>query len=97
STLVQMVAGGAAVTLLPTLAVATEARRAGLRVRPMASPKARRTIALAWRRRSPLGPALREIALVLRDAFPSPSPAVSRPRAIRSTRARSARQARQAR
>lgn len=70
TTLVQMVAGGAGITLLPTLAVATEAARAGLRVRPMASSKAYRTIALVWRKRSPLAPALREVARALRDAFP---------------------------
>jgi LysR family transcriptional regulator, hydrogen peroxide-inducible genes activator len=71
TTLVQMVAGGGAVTLLPTLAVATEARRAGLKVRPMASADAQRTIALVWRGRSPLGPALREVARALRDAYPA--------------------------
>lgn len=70
TTLVQMVAGGAGITLLPTLAVATEVVRAGLRVRPIASSKAYRTIALIWRKRSPLGPTLREVARVLRDAFP---------------------------
>jgi LysR family transcriptional regulator, hydrogen peroxide-inducible genes activator len=72
TTLVQMVAGGAGITLLPALAVPIEANRAGLHVRPMASTKAHRTIALVWRRRSPLGPALREIARVLGDAFPRP-------------------------
>ena len=72
TTLVQMVAGGAGITLLPALAVATEAGRARLRVRPMASTKAYRTIALVWRTRSPLGPALREIARVLCGAFPKP-------------------------
>ncbi|MGE5345191.1 MAG: LysR substrate-binding domain-containing protein, partial [Acidithiobacillales bacterium] len=51
STLAQMVAGGAGVTLLPRLAVATEAPRAGLRVRPFAEPSPRRTIALVWRKR----------------------------------------------
>ena len=90
-TLVQMVAGGAAVTLLPTLAVATEARRAGLRVRPMASARAQRTIALAWRRRSPLGPALREIAKVLRDVFPKPAASRSRDSRGRAEFARRAR------
>jgi LysR family hydrogen peroxide-inducible transcriptional activator len=73
STLVQMVAGGAGITLLPAVAVALEASRAALRVRPMASPKAHRTIALVWRKRSPLAPALREIASVLRAAFPKPT------------------------
>ena len=68
TTLVQMVAGGAGVTLLPALAVATEAQRAGLRVRPIASAKAHRTIALVWRKRSPLAEALRQIAGAVRKA-----------------------------
>lgn len=75
TTLVHMVAGGAGITLLPTLAVPTEVARAGLRVRPMASAKAYRTIALVWRRRSPLGPTLREVARALCDAFPKASDA----------------------
>jgi LysR family hydrogen peroxide-inducible transcriptional activator len=72
TTLVQMVAGGSGVTLLPELAVPTEAARAGLAVRPIASSRAHRTIALVWRKRSPLAPALHEIGSVMRDAFPSP-------------------------
>jgi LysR family hydrogen peroxide-inducible transcriptional activator len=70
TTLVQMVAGGSGVTLLPELAVPTEAARAGLSVRPIASARAHRTIALVWRKRSPLAPALHEIGAVMRDAFP---------------------------
>jgi LysR family hydrogen peroxide-inducible transcriptional activator len=70
TTLVQMVAGGSGVTLLPELAVPTEAARAGLSVRPIASSRAHRTIALVWRKRSPLAPALHEIGSVMRDAFP---------------------------
>ena len=50
---------------------ASEYGRAGLKVRPMASADAQRTIALVWRGRSPLGPALREIAGALRDAYPA--------------------------
>jgi LysR family hydrogen peroxide-inducible transcriptional activator len=73
TTLVQLVAGGAGVTLLPAVAVATEAKRAGLCVRPIASPKARRTIALVWRKRAPLAVALRELGAVLRQSFPKPS------------------------
>jgi LysR family hydrogen peroxide-inducible transcriptional activator len=72
STLAQMVAAGAGVTLLPGLAVATEAARAGLRIRHFGDPSPRRTIALVWRKRSPLGPALRQIAAVVRDAYPGP-------------------------
>jgi LysR family hydrogen peroxide-inducible transcriptional activator len=72
ATLVQLVASGAGITLLPALAVETEVRRASLRVRPIASKHACRTIALVWRKRSPLGPALREVARVLGEAFPRP-------------------------
>jgi LysR family hydrogen peroxide-inducible transcriptional activator len=69
STLAQMVAGGAGVTLLPELAVATEAKRAELSIRPLADPAPMRTIALVWRRRSPLGPALRQLATTARVAY----------------------------
>ncbi len=72
STLVQMVAGGAGVTLLPALAVPTEVARAKLRVRSFARPAPHRTIALVWRKRSPLAPALGEVAAVVRDAYPRP-------------------------
>jgi LysR family transcriptional regulator, hydrogen peroxide-inducible genes activator len=71
-TLVQMVAGGTGVTLLPALALATEVRRGNLRVRPFRDPAPHRTIALVWRKRSPLGPSLRQLAEVLRDAYPTP-------------------------
>jgi LysR family hydrogen peroxide-inducible transcriptional activator len=69
STLAQMVAGGAGVTLLPRLAVPTEAKRADLRVRPFVAPAPRRTIAFVWRKRSPLGPALRKLAETAREAY----------------------------
>lgn len=68
-TLVQMVAGGAGVTLLPQLAVRTEVRRGRLRVRPFAKPAPYRTIVLIWRKRSPLGAALHRIAATIRSAY----------------------------
>lgn len=61
-TLTQMVAGGAGVTLLPKMAVATELQRASLCVRPIAEPAPYRTIVLAWRTRSPLAEALQTLA-----------------------------------
>jgi LysR family hydrogen peroxide-inducible transcriptional activator len=70
STLAQVVAGGAGVTLLPRLAVPTEAERAGLAVRTFADPVPARTLALAWRKASPLAEALRRLAVVLREACP---------------------------
>jgi LysR family hydrogen peroxide-inducible transcriptional activator len=69
-TLAQMVAAGAGVTLLPLLAVPTEARRARLPVRPFAEPAPHRTIALVWRRHSPLAAVLRDLAATIRDAYP---------------------------
>jgi LysR family hydrogen peroxide-inducible transcriptional activator len=72
-TLVQMVAGGAGVTLLPKLALATETARSDLRVRTFSDPEPNRTLALVWRKHSPLAPALHELAATLRDAYPDPS------------------------
>ena len=68
-TLTQMVADGAGVTLLPTLALATETRRSALRVRPFAPPVPGRTIALVWRRGTPLAPALRAVALTIKGVY----------------------------
>jgi LysR family hydrogen peroxide-inducible transcriptional activator len=68
ATLAQMVAGGAGVTLLPRIALPVENRRSELAVRRLASPEPHRTLALVWRPRSPLGPALRRLALTIREA-----------------------------
>jgi LysR family hydrogen peroxide-inducible transcriptional activator len=66
ATLVQMVAGGAGVTLLPTLALRTEGRRSGLAVRPFVAPGPHRTIALVWRRGSAVAGAMRALAAVMK-------------------------------
>lgn len=66
-TLVQMVAAGAGVTLLPRIAVATETARSGVRVRPLAPPPSR-TIVLAWRASSPLAPAFAALGRTLAAA-----------------------------
>jgi LysR family hydrogen peroxide-inducible transcriptional activator len=85
TTLVQMVAQGTFVTLLPELAIATETARSELRVRPFTAPAPHRTLALVWRRKSPLGPALSELARGIREAYleraPEPYPAEGRGRA----------------
>ena len=73
STLVQMVAGGAGVTLLPELAVPTESRRAEIAIRRFAKPAPHRTVALVWRKRSPLGTPLRRLAGTMRSAYPERS------------------------
>ena len=66
-TLVQMVAAGAGVTLLPRIAVATETARSGVRVRPLTPPPSR-TIVLAWRASSPLAPAFAALGRTLAAA-----------------------------
>ena len=73
-TLSQMVARGLGVTLLPRLAVATEAERAGLAIRPFAEPAPRRTIVLIWRRGSPWAATFRKVAATLAAAYPGASP-----------------------
>jgi LysR family transcriptional regulator, hydrogen peroxide-inducible genes activator len=69
ATLVQMAAGGAGVTLLPTLAVALENRRDALRVRPFAPRAPSRTVALVWRKGSALETTIRAVGETLRSAY----------------------------
>lgn len=70
ATLVQMVAGGAGITLLPSLAAAIESRNRSLVIRPFKHPAPRRTIVLAWRRGSALAESLRSFATAARKAYP---------------------------
>ena len=72
ATLVQMVASSGALTLLPSLAISVENRRAQLEIRPFTRPVPFRTIALVWRPRSPFRSAFRETAATLREHL-SPS------------------------
>jgi LysR family transcriptional regulator, hydrogen peroxide-inducible genes activator len=68
-TLAQMVSAGAGITLLPTLAVATEGRRSELAIRPLADERAFRTIGLIWRPTSPVDAGLRTLTATIRDAY----------------------------
>jgi LysR family hydrogen peroxide-inducible transcriptional activator len=72
TTITQMVAGGAGVTLLPELSVPIEARSRALRVRAFAKPVPGRTIGLVWRKKSPLAAAFHELAATARRAYPAP-------------------------
>jgi LysR family hydrogen peroxide-inducible transcriptional activator len=67
ATLTQMVSSGAGITLLPSIAVSTESRRAQLAIRRFSRPEPYRTIVLAWRRRSAFADTLRSIAQSLRS------------------------------
>jgi LysR family hydrogen peroxide-inducible transcriptional activator len=70
ATLVQMVAGGGGVTLLPRLALNVENRRGQLRVREFRRPAPSRTLVLAWRKGAARRRALDAVAAVLRQTGP---------------------------
>jgi LysR family hydrogen peroxide-inducible transcriptional activator len=53
STIVQLVANGMGMTLLPELSLDVEAKREQVRLMRFADPEPQRTIGLAWRRSSP--------------------------------------------
>jgi LysR family hydrogen peroxide-inducible transcriptional activator len=78
-TLVQMVASGAGVTLLPELSVPTEARRSQIAVRRFGEPAPHRTIAMVHRRASPLSAAIREVAAEIRAHYPAAGGAGAEP------------------
>ncbi|MEM6620554.1 MAG: LysR substrate-binding domain-containing protein [Pseudomonadota bacterium] len=69
STLVQMVAAGIGVTLLPEMAIPVETRSATVDVAHFAPPEPRRTVGLVWRRKSPLGKELGRLAKGLSRDF----------------------------
>lgn len=62
STLVQLVAAGEGLTLLPELSLAVENREQQLRIQRFQAPEPTRTIVFAWREGSPLGSATRALA-----------------------------------
>lgn len=69
STLVQMAASGAGVTLLPTLALPLENRRHALQVRPFAPKAPGRTLALVYRKGSALEQPLRAVGETLNAEY----------------------------
>ena len=68
ATLALMVASGAGLTLLPSLAVPVENRGGQLAVRRFARPAPKRTIVLAWRKQSPAAPGMPDLAATMRAA-----------------------------
>jgi LysR family transcriptional regulator, hydrogen peroxide-inducible genes activator len=73
ATLCQMVAGGAGVTLLPTLAVSIENRRGNFAVLQFARPKPARRIVLAYRAATPSKDTLLAVAATIRRTFAKPA------------------------
>ena len=68
TTLVQMVAAGMGVTLIPQIAVGIETERANVDVVRFPPPEPTRTIGLVWRSSSPLEGRFREIGDVVRQS-----------------------------
>jgi LysR family hydrogen peroxide-inducible transcriptional activator len=68
STLVQMVAAGIGVTLIPEMAAAVEARSADVALARFPGEEPRRTIGMVWRRTAPLVRQLGAVAEVVRGA-----------------------------
>jgi LysR family transcriptional regulator, hydrogen peroxide-inducible genes activator len=87
-TLAQMVSSGGGITLLPTIAVDLEAKRAGLHVRPIAGSAAHRTIGLVWRKGMPSEGLMHAIAKAMREAYPGSSVGPTSGRRARAGRTR---------
>lgn len=68
STLVQLVAAGIGVTLIPEMAVAVETRSAAVSIARFKAPYPTRTIGMIWRKSSPLATQLTRIAEVVRTS-----------------------------
>ena len=76
STIVEMVAAGFGITLLPEMSLPIETRGRALQLVPFAEPQPSRTIGLAWRRTSPRTRDFHEIGRLLGEAWSSLTPAV---------------------
>ena len=67
STLMQMVANGYGVTMLPELCKATEVHDPRIRLVRFAEPAPRRLIGLAWRKGSPRAEAFAEFGTLIKE------------------------------
>lgn len=69
STLVQMVASGHGVTLLPEISARQEAKNVGIRLVPFAAPEPARTLGLAWRATCPRETEFRLLGKLIQDVW----------------------------
>jgi LysR family hydrogen peroxide-inducible transcriptional activator len=73
ATIVQMVANGYGITLLPEMAIASEVHTGGdIRLLRFRAPEPKREIGLAWRKTSPRKRDFIQLAQLLRDVAPRP-------------------------
>ncbi len=68
TTIMQMVAAGMGITLLPEMAMSVEGRTPGVKLMRLEPPEPSRTIGLAWRRGSPLAENFHAFGNVVREA-----------------------------
>jgi len=68
ATIVQMVASGMGLTLLPEMAVAVESRASGVNILRLDAPQPSRQIGLVWRKSSPRGADFRVFGQTVRNA-----------------------------
>ena len=68
TTLVQMVAAGIGVTLIPEMAVPVETKSANVSVSHFGAPTPKRQIGMVWRKTNPLAPNLADLTKVVRAA-----------------------------
>jgi LysR family hydrogen peroxide-inducible transcriptional activator len=77
ATIVQMVANGYGITLLPEMAVASEIHRGGeIRLLRFPAPEPKREIGLAWRKTSPRKDEFRQFGNLLCEVWPKPRKAL---------------------
>jgi len=73
ATIVQMVANGYGVTLLPEMAISSEIHRGGdIRLLRFSAPEPKREIGLAWRKTSPRKAEFAQFGKLLCDIVPKP-------------------------
>lgn len=73
STIVEFVANGQGVTLLPSIAMRKEASDPRIAIHPLAFPGAMRTLSLIWREATPFAQTYQRIAEIIRSAYRSPA------------------------
>ena len=78
ATVMQMVANGYGVTLVPEVAVDVEVRDERVKLMRFVDPQPARTVGLAWRRTSPRKQDFAALGEVVRDAVARPAPPVVR-------------------
>ena len=82
TTVMQMVANGYGVTLVPEVAVDAEVRDERVKLLRFASPEPARTVGLAWRRTSPRRQDFEALGEIIKDTLAAPSPQTWRTRLV---------------